>query len=141
MQLRRAPQHAESLPGSLGRSDVRYGALRSDHVELVRPLPSRAKPWGKLRLQASPVLAREGRAHPYGIATYVQAEVERLSRGRGVAHDLRPTGSNSDRGSLTESVTIAPVAEPATRTMVLLGVGAAGYALRRLKDQRAARRA
>ena len=36
MQLRRAPQHAESLPGSLGRSDVRYRALRSDHVELVR---------------------------------------------------------------------------------------------------------
>jgi len=103
----------------------------------TEPLPSRAKPWGKLRLQASPVLAREGRAHPYGIATYVQAEVERLSRGRGVAHDLRPTGSNSDRGSLTESVTIAPVAEPATRTMVLLGVGAAGYALRLLKDQRA----
>jgi hypothetical protein len=89
----------------------------------TEPLPSRAKPWGKLRLQASPVLAREDRAHPYGIATYVQAEVESGPAGGAPRMTCARRGSNSDRGSLTESVTIAPVVEPATRTMVLLGVG------------------
>lgn len=46
-------------------------------------------------------------------------------------YKLLINGDNSDTGALEGSVTIAAVPEPGTWAMMLLGFGAAGYAMRR----------